>query len=137
MKKIRSAAGARGFTLIEAMIVAGIIAVIVALAYPTYIDQIRKARRADAESALLDAAQLLERCFTRFNVYNHDNCPDVDGDTPDGFYTITSTINAADYTLTASAQGDQTKDVCGDYTLDHLGNKTPVADGKRCWGVSG
>lgn len=127
----------RGFTLIEAMIVVGIIAIVVALAYPTYIDQVRKARRADAESSLLAAAQILERCFTRFNAYNAAGCPDPAGASDDGYYEITVARTATTYTLTAAPQGDQANDPCDEYSLDHLGNKTPTPDGNRCWGVSG
>ncbi|MDX1554594.1 MAG: type IV pilin protein [Xanthomonadales bacterium] len=119
------------------MFVVGLLAIVVALAYPAYIDQIRKARRADAESALLDAAQFLERCFTRFNAYNAAGCPDPDGeDTPDGFYTFETNITATTYSLTVSPNGDQLKDPCGAYSIDHLGNKTPPPDSKRCWGSS-
>ncbi len=126
----------RGFTLIELMFVVTILAIVVALAYPAYIEQVRKARRADAESGLLDAAQLLERCFTRLNAYNAAGCPNPEGNSPDGYYAITVNRTATTYTLTATPQGDQAKDACGDYSLDHLGNKTPLPDGNRCWGTS-
>lgn len=135
----------RGFTLIEAMLVAGIIAIVVALAYPTYLDQVRKTRRADAESSLLAAAQILERCFTRLNSYaiaaDEDSvgCPDPSGASQDGFYQISldaDDSSATTYTLLATPQGDQSNDPCGTFTLDHLGNKTPTPDGNRCWGVS-
>lgn len=131
-----------GFTLIEAMVVVAIIAIVVALAYPAYIDSVRKARRADAESSLLAAAQILERCFTRLNSYvvSDTGCPDPTGDSQDGFYTITfaeGSPTATTYTLVATALGDQDNDPCPQFTLDHLGNKTPAPDGRRCWGVSG
>lgn len=135
-----------GFTLIEAMLVVGIIAITVALAYPTYVDQVRKARRADAESSLLAAAQILERCFTRLNAYTIDDgeggggCPDPAGASQDGFYQITLDADesgATTYKLRATPVGDQANDPCDEYTLDHLGNKTPLPGGDRCWGVSG
>ena len=130
----------KGFTLIEAMIVVGIIAIVVALAYPAYIEQVRKARRADAEASLLAAAQTLERCFTRINTYTVGEgfCPDPAGASQDGYYTIEvdASSGATTYLLRAVAQGDQDNDPCGDYTLDHLGNKTPTPDGRRCWGSS-
>lgn len=58
-----------GFTLIELMFVVAIVAILLALAYPSYVDQVRKARRADATSTLMDRAQVLERCFSRLNTY--------------------------------------------------------------------
>ncbi|MGH8035337.1 MAG: type IV pilin protein, partial [Lysobacterales bacterium] len=44
----------RGFTLIELMIVIGIVAILVALAYPSYVDYVRKARRGEAEQLLMN-----------------------------------------------------------------------------------
>jgi len=124
----------RGFTLIEAMIVLIIIAILVALAYPAYIDQVRKARRADAQEGLLAAAQVLERCFTRINTYV--GCTDIDGATDSGYYTVDSTITATTYTLTAAPGGDQANDDCGTFSLDYLGNRSVNGTAPRCWGSS-
>lgn len=125
-----------GFTLIETMIVVAILAILVAVAYPSYADQIRKSRRSEAVSFLMDRAQLLERCFTHFNAYNADGCPDPAGTTTNGYYAVTVVRTASTYTLTATPNGDQSFDDCGVFTLDYLGNKTPIADSDRCWGSS-
>lgn len=126
----------RGFTLIELMFVVAIVAILLALAYPSYQDSVRKARRADATTSLMERAQGLERCFTRFNSYTHADCPNPAGASDDGYYTLTVERTATTYTLTAEATGDQANDACGDYTVDYLGNKAPAPDSKRCWGSS-
>lgn len=59
----------RGFTLIEVMIVAAVIAILAAVAYPAYTDQIRKGKRADARAALMNLLQQQERHMTQRNVY--------------------------------------------------------------------
>jgi type IV pilus assembly protein PilE len=59
----------KGFTLIEVMIVAAVIAILAAVAYPSYIDQMRKSQRAEGKAALMRAAQLLERSFTQNGAY--------------------------------------------------------------------
>lgn len=125
-----------GFTLIELMFVVAIVAILLALAYPSYVDQVRKARRADATSTLMDRAQSLERCFSRLSTYDA-GCPNPAGASDEGFYTITVARTATTYTLTATATGDQVNDPCGVFTVDYLGNKTPVPGGNRCWGSSG
>jgi len=122
--------------------VVGILAIVVALAYPTYVDSVRKARRADAEASLLAAAQLMERCFTRLNTYtiddddSGDGCQDPTGASQDSYFAITAEVTATTYTLTATAQGDQFNDPCPVYALDHLGNKSPAPGPDRCWGSS-
>lgn len=130
-------ARATGFTLIELMFVVAIVAILLALAYPSYVEQVRKARRADATSSLMDRAQSLERCFTRINTYV--GCPDPEGVSNDGFYTIEfgeDEPTATTYSLVANPAGDQVNDPCGTFTVDYLGNKTPVPDSHRCWGSS-
>lgn len=125
----------RGFTLIELMIVVAIVALLAAIAVPSYARYVEKARRADAKSALLDAAQRLERCYTQNNTYL--GCPVATGLTAEGFYTIaapTQTANA--FTLTAAPAGPQAGDTrCGTFTLQSDG--TRVASGSlgtdRCW----
>jgi type IV pilus assembly protein PilE len=62
----------RGFTLIELMIVVAVVGIIAAIAYPSYMDSVRKARRTDAKSALTEAAQKLEILYARNASYSAD-----------------------------------------------------------------
>lgn len=129
-----------GFTLIELMIVIGVLAIVTAIAIPAYNNQVQKARRSDAHSALMNASQTLERCYTRFNVYNDAGCTYADGPSPEGFYDITSAITATTYTLTATPTGAQAADAskCPSLGYDHLGRKFVgdaeiPPDPNRCW----
>ena len=65
MKKINS----RGFTLIELMIVVAIVAILAAVAYPSYTDSILKGRRAQGRTALVGLMQQQERYLTERNCY--------------------------------------------------------------------
>ena len=58
-----------GFALVELMVVVAIALVLAALAYPSYASYIVKARRVEAQSALLRAMQDQERYYTQYNTY--------------------------------------------------------------------
>jgi type IV pilus assembly protein PilE len=58
-----------GFTLIELMIVVAIVAILLAVALPSYQNQIAAGRRADGQGALTGFAQAMERDFTDRGTY--------------------------------------------------------------------
>ncbi len=144
--------GQEGFTLVELMIVVAIIGVLALIAYPTYQDSVRKGRRGDAKSNLVQIAQALERCHTANGSYGLacagvTTGPDVlapaltqspQTGTPVN-YVIGMAVGggtvANSYVLNAVAQGDQVKDKCGNLSLDSAGAKTPIlgTNGTNCW----
>lgn len=63
-------ASVSGFTLIELMVVVAIVSIIVAIAVPTYQNQIRHSRRTDAKTALLDASVREEKYLSLANTYS-------------------------------------------------------------------
>jgi len=60
----------RGFTLIELMITVAIVAVLGMVAYPAYMDSVRKGKRAEGRTALIDFLQQQERLLSQTGTYS-------------------------------------------------------------------
>lgn len=134
-----------GFTLVELMVTVAIVAILAAIAYPSYRAQVMRSQRTEAKVALSNTAQGLERCFTRFNTYMDE---DADGNplcemvfpftTGEGTYEVSIVRDDATFTLTATAQGGQAADdsQCGDFTLTQANVRGITGDGtvQDCWG---
>lgn len=128
--------GRRGFSLIEVMIVVAIVAILAAVAYPSYTNHVRKGRRVDAQTVLVELAQQLEQHYARNNSYASFTLSSYSSITSrvSTYYTVTlPTLSAQAYTVQAAptAVGGQNADTCGTMTLTHTGSKTPTTAG--CW----
>lgn len=129
----------RGITLIELMVVVVIIGILGSIAYPSFQEQVRKTRRADGKAMLMETAQQLERCYTRFARYDDAGCGvALPADSPEGFYSVdAAAIGPATFTLEATPQGDQVNDAkCGALRLTSAGvqgSQGADSDANECW----
>ncbi|HNE59451.1 MAG TPA: type IV pilin protein [Ottowia sp.] len=142
MRRHAPTARPTGFTLIEVMIVVAIVAILAAIALPSYNEYIRRGHRADARAGLLQAQQWLERAATATGVYPTSLPASLtwsgDGTKRYDIALAAGATNAA-FTLTATPKGAQVGDKCGTYTLTHTGLRgangvTSGAIVTECWG---
>ncbi|QPS10096.1 type IV pilin protein [Delftia acidovorans] len=131
---------AAGFTLIELMITVAIVAILSAIAYPSYQEYVLRTRRVEAMDLLGEAAARQERWRAQNGGYTTTiaNLKLAHGDKSEhGYYTLSIAAAAGDggYTLKATRTGSQVADgKCGDFTLNALGVKgVSVGTVAVCW----
>lgn len=129
---------AAGFTLIEVMIVVAVIAILTAIALPSYQEYVRRGHRSEARAGLQQASTWLERAATAQGTYPLTaDFPDTLTTVPSGRYTISlDSADGATWTLTATRANAQANDRCGNYTLTHTGARNIVdhnASVAECW----
>ena len=138
-----------GFTLIELMVTIVIATILVVIAVPSYTSQIRKSKRTDAKTALLDLAGREERYMATNSSYSTSGpALGYSGAFPitlgNNDYTIsapvvvaadntTSPPTPASYALTATAVNVQAKDTtCATFSLNSQGQQTATTT-PGCW----
>ena len=122
---------ARGFTLLEVLMVIGILAILTAIAVPSYQDSIRRGHRSEARATVLQAAQFMERVRTERNTYAPGGvAPTLPGSLAQlpvsgaARYTVTvSAVTATTYTISAQPAGVMAGDVCGNLSVDETGQR--------------
>jgi type IV pilus assembly protein PilE len=139
---------AAGLTLTELLVVVAIIGILAAIASPVYLSQVQSARRVDAQTALLENAQFLQRVYTETGCFNPGPDRDCTSPNADAGIALPVTESPVDgnkkyydhavqgltrtaFKLTATPKGPQQDDICGALTLDHLRQKKP--SDSRCW----
>lgn len=134
-----------GFTLIEVMIVVVIIGIIASIAYPSYQEHVRKTKRADAQSALMELAQFMERYYTANGRYltSTNAAPtlpftEAPKDGASKSYDLAfaaSSPTANSYTLQATPKNSMAGDKCGTLTLTNTGAKGQAVGATMadCW----
>ena len=124
--------------MVELMIVVGIVAILLALAYPSYIQYVRKSKRGEAQQLLMNWS--INQEIWRSNHTTYASTDDLPAPTHDDYDFEILDRGASTYTLRASAKNDQLNDrepdgYCGKAAdsrwleIDESGAKTPAS----CW----
>ena len=138
-----------GFTLIELMVTVAIAAILMSIAIPGYNYEVRKSRRTEAKTALLDLAGREERFYNMSNPPGYSSTPSDLGynatgnsfpmNVGNGYYQVNITLGAAapplpaTYTIQAvPITVDQLNDTqCLFFQVDNTGLQTATTP--TCW----
>ncbi|HZS68456.1 MAG TPA: type IV pilin protein [Burkholderiales bacterium] len=131
--------GARGFTLVELLIVVAVITILTAVAWPSYTRYVMRGKRADAQQLMMDISSREEQYLLDARAYTAAldgtglnlvrqgwTCTATTCSNPN--YDITVTVTAGPppaYTVNATAKLTQVND--GNLSLNNLGAKTPAS----------
>jgi type IV pilus assembly protein PilE len=118
----------KGFTLIELMIVLVVVAILAAVAYPSYRESVKKGNRRAAQAEMMEIVNREHQFFIANRLYadetalNYTLPPDVGDD-----YSFTITPDNVGpppgFIVNFTAIGAQASD--GDLSINSLGEKTP------------
>jgi type IV pilus assembly protein PilE len=137
----------RGFSLVELMVALGVVSVLAGLAYPSFAQVLRKARRGDAVMALMEVQQAQERWRASSPHYGSLEQIGIAATAANGAYQLSILAHdALGYVASAEAIGMQASDagcrfleltLSGGQTMQASGADADVRNGeaanRRCW----
>lgn len=142
----------RGFTLIDVLIAVAIVGLLSAIAFPSYQESIRKARRAEVKTMLMQLMQQQERYYMQHTSYIAFSAASTSADAKKFKWYSSETPKTSSYEISATACPGQTirdcvtlvaepgtarvnlsfsDPLCGSLSLSSTGKISPAKTG--CW----
>ncbi len=122
----------RGFTLIELMVVAAIVAILAAIAYPSYQQYVIRGKRSAAQAQMMDIANRQQQYLLANRSYASKTQLESGGyalpsevSSNYGYSITVGSGTPPTFTITSTPSGAQASD--GNLTLSSDGSKTPAA----------
>jgi type IV pilus assembly protein PilE len=140
-KSIATRRIARGFTLIELMIVVAVVAILAVIAVPNYSDYVRRGKIIEATQRLSEARTKLEQWFLDNRSYTGgcaeppQQLGDLGGNSP---FTLTCATDGTTYTVTATGNPAKGMDAAFVYTIKETNAKASTgpagwSGNPACW----
>ena len=127
---------ARGVTLIELVIVMGVLGILVSTAVPSYRSYMLRTHRTEAIGMLLQASMCQERVYAARGTYDTSQCfPGSEYQRYQLAYEPPDTLGRT-YVVVATPVGPQVSDPCGSLSLDQSGARNISASSgsvTKCW----
>ncbi|MFS0755192.1 type IV pilin protein [Noviherbaspirillum sp. 1P10PC] len=118
-----------GFTLIELLVTVAIVGILGSLAWPSYVDHVRRGRIAEATGQLATLRVAMEQYYQDYRNYGDASATACGIAMPAAgqfSYTCTTSSNAQAFTIVAS--GTSGTSVAGlSYQIDHVGLRSTTA----------
>lgn len=137
-----------GMTLIELMIVVVIVGILASVAYPSYLEYTRRAKRSEAKALLADISARMERYYFDNSTYT-TNLTDLGfalGSVKSAEQNYTASLEAGasadiktSYLTRVTPAGGHSDSKCNQLTLDSRGVKgskngtTDTGNAEECW----
>ena len=127
-----------GFSLVEVMVAVVLVAILAAIAYPSYRDHLVRSSRSAAQTELVELSSVQEKIYLNSNGYSASvtgayngtaagGLGKTSGTTNDGRYALTLQLLGQSYTLTATPVSGGSQQADGAFSIASDGSRACVA----------
>lgn len=132
-----------GLSLIELLVALAIVAILTAIAYPSYRDYVIRSSRTAAQNELVELSSIQEKIYLNSNAYSSSitaaytgtaagGLGKTSGTSDDGKYTLTVASPGQSYTISATPVAGSTQQNDGAFSISSNGTRSCTPTPKWC-----